>query len=286
VTNLMKRVYQHFAATLMAGLFFGPSALAEAASQDPFLACDQAAAHAEAEWHLPIGLLAAIGAVESGRGGLGSALPVAWPWSINVDGRGSTLHDKASAIATTHALRAEGQKYIDVGCFQVDLFYHPEAFATLEVAFDPDANARAAAQILTEAWLRLGSWETAIAVYHSASPIRGARYLRRVQMVWPWARTRSHFATDGNGAVSALALSEAAQNVRVINADNPHGLVPSDLPRVVGPGESTAALQWTDIPPQNLPSVLAPCARQWRVADFARSARQWVLPNANSSPAG
>ena len=35
-------------------------------------------------------------------------------------------------------------KVIDVGCFQVDLFYHPYAFTSLEEAFDPDANARAA----------------------------------------------------------------------------------------------------------------------------------------------
>jgi hypothetical protein len=40
---------------------------------------------------------------------------------------------------------------------------------------DPAALSRVdATGILTNAWLRFGSWETAIAHYHFASPIRGA----------------------------------------------------------------------------------------------------------------
>ena len=46
------------------------------------------------------------------------------------------------------ALQLRGVRAIDVGCFQVDLFYHPCAFANLDDAFDPDANAFVAARIL------------------------------------------------------------------------------------------------------------------------------------------
>ena len=52
---------------------------------------------------------------------------------------------------------------IDVGCFQVDLYYHPLAFSSLEAAFDPEANAHAAARILTRSRSAGASWETAIA---------------------------------------------------------------------------------------------------------------------------
>jgi hypothetical protein len=128
---------------------FAPPALSEDASNDPLRACDRAAARAEAEWHLPAGLLAAIGIVESGRGGLGSALPVAWPWSINASGNAFYLSSMPAAIAAVRTLQAAGWKAIDVGCFQVDLLYHPEAFAAIETAFDPETNAQAAARILT-----------------------------------------------------------------------------------------------------------------------------------------
>ncbi len=248
---------RRLAAALAACLAFTSHVWAENLSDDPLRACDRAAAHAEAEWHLPAGLLSAIGTVESGRGGLGSAQPVPWPWSINVDGRGSYLSSEAAAIATVHALRAAGRKAVDLGCFQVDLFYHPEAFPTLEAAFDPDANARAAARILALARLNGGSWDMAIALYHSASPIRGALYLRQVQAVWPWARTRA-MAAD---TAYAVLLSPAARQVRVITAADEPAPQAAGLPRVVGPQTATAVLQWTAAPQRSLPVVLMPPPR-------------------------
>lgn len=247
---------QRLAAALAIGLAFASPAWAEDVSDDPLRACDRAAAHAEAEWHLPAGLLSAIGVVESGRSDLGSARPVAWPWSIDVDGRDSTLSSKAAAIATVRALQAAGRKVIDVGCFQVDLFYHPDAFTTLEAAFDPDANAQAAARILTLARFSVGSWDTAIALYHSATPIRGAMYLRRVQAAWPWARARSMASDDA----FAVLLSPAARQVRVITATDAPPQPAAGLPRVVGPQTATTVLQWTATPQRNLPVVLMPPA--------------------------
>jgi hypothetical protein len=77
MTIRMARVYRTIMPALFVGLLFSRSSFAEAVSDDSFRACDRAAAHVEVEWHLPAGLLSAIGTVESGRGGLGSALPVA-----------------------------------------------------------------------------------------------------------------------------------------------------------------------------------------------------------------
>ena len=66
------RPWRIFVANLLLVLAFATPTLADDASTDPLGACGRAAAHAEADWHLPAGLLAAIGTVESGRGGLGS----------------------------------------------------------------------------------------------------------------------------------------------------------------------------------------------------------------------
>ena len=110
---------------------------------------------AERDWHLPAGLLAAIGMVESGRHATAGVFPIIWPWTLNAEGRGFYQPSKAAAVGMVRALQLRGVRVIDVGCFQVDLFYHPTAFASLEEAFDPDANARAAVRILSLG--RLGS---------------------------------------------------------------------------------------------------------------------------------
>jgi hypothetical protein len=229
--------------------------LANDATGDPSHACDRAAARAEAEWHLPPGLLAAIGVIESGRGGLGSTLPVAWPWTINAGGRGLSLANKEAAIAAVRATQAAGVRAIDVGCFQVDLLFHPEAFGSLDGAFDPETNADAAARILMRSRLSGSSWETAIALYHSASPSRGQQYFRQVQAVLPRASMRSELSLNAGYIV---LLSPAAAQVRVIG---PLDVAPhqrTGMPRVLGPQASLSALQWTAEPREDLPVVLTP----------------------------
>jgi hypothetical protein len=243
------------------GVVLTSPALADDASDYPFGACDRAASRAEADWHLPAGLLAAIGTIESGRSGLGSRRPVAWPWGINAGGRSLYQPSKDAAIMTVRALRAIGLQAIDVGCFQIDLFYHPGAFITLDAAFDPDANAQAAARILTSLRLNGGSWEAAIALYHSASAIRGAQYLQQVRAVWTQARARSAVPGDDEAAAYAVLLSPAALLVRVITTTGPAGPALKEtvgLPRVVGPQDSSAVLQWAAASQQGLPVILTP----------------------------
>jgi hypothetical protein len=240
---------------LVLGLALPALGRANDATDDPRYACDRAAKRAEAEWHLPAGLLAAIGVVESGRSGLGGTLPIAWPWSVNAGGRGLYFPNKAAAIADVRAFQAKGIQVIDVGCFQVDVFFHPTAFATLDAAFDPEANAQAAARILTESRLSGNSWETAVALYHSASSVQGGQYLRQVKAVWPRASARSELAQR---AGYIALLSPAAKQVRIIV---PSGSIPqpvAGMPRVLEPQSSAAVVQWTAASGKDLPVVLTP----------------------------
>jgi hypothetical protein len=238
------------------GLTLSTPSSADDTMSDPRHACDRAAKRAEAEWHLPPGLLAAIGVVESGRSGLGSTRPLAWPWTINAAGRGLLLVNKEAAIAAVRASQATGTRTIDVGCFQVDLLFHPEAFASLVAAFDPETNADAAARILTRSHLGSSSWESAIALYHSASPARGQQYLREVEAVWPLANARSAADTEAGYAVF---LSQGAGQVQsaarwlVLREQTRTG-----LPHVLGPQTMSGVVQWTAEPRQDLPVVLTP----------------------------
>jgi soluble lytic murein transglycosylase-like protein len=233
---------------------FAARALADEAANDPLGACDRAAIHAEADWQLPAGLLAAIATVESGRSDLGRSLPVAWPWSINAAGRGFYPPSKAAAVATVRELQDAGLQIIDVGCFQVDLYYHPEAFITLDAAFDPETNAQAAARILTDSWSSGGSWEAAIGLYHSATAALGAHYRQQVLAVWPGARTRSGAAAAAGPEAHAVLLSPAAGRVRIITPTDEAVAPAADVPTAQDTG---AVLQWVAAP-QPLPVILVP----------------------------
>lgn len=138
--------------------------------------CEAAAQEAERAYAVPPGLLRAIGVVESGRRDPTTGRLAPWPWSLNAEGRGQSLASAAEALAAVRQLQAGGVVSIDVGCFQVNLLHHKGAFATLEAGFDPGANADYAARFLLQLRARTGSWEGAVAAYHSSIPERGAAY--------------------------------------------------------------------------------------------------------------
>jgi hypothetical protein len=146
-------------------------------------ACYDAALDAESKMGLPRGLLLAIGQVESGRLDPAAGHPTAWPWTINTAGEGRLFGSLGDALTETRALLEHGITSVDVGCFQINLFHHPHAFASLEESFDPRANANYAARFLQELRTRTGSWEDAIAAYHSSTPERGEPYRDRVEAV-------------------------------------------------------------------------------------------------------
>jgi hypothetical protein len=151
---------------------------------DPGMQCRAAIRAAERAANIPSQLMAAIARVESGRRGPdGTVNP--WPWSINAEGTDHVYDSMAEAIAGVRALQAQGVRSIDVGCMQVNLMYHPDAFATLEQGFDPVANANYAAKFLKELYATTGNWERATAWYHSAEPERGGNYERMVAGVLP-----------------------------------------------------------------------------------------------------
>jgi hypothetical protein len=92
-----------------------------------------------------------------------------------------------------------------VGCFQVNLQYHPTAFSTLEEAFDPASNARAAGDFLQELRGIAASWDDAVGRYHSADPSLGIPYMRQVLASW-----------HGGPLMPSAPISQVASLVRVI----------------------------------------------------------------------
>jgi len=118
--------------------------------------CRSAVAAAERGSGIPAHLLAAIARVESGRRDPGSGTVHPWPWSVNAEGQGFFYETKAQAVAAVRAMQSRGVQSIDVGCAQINLMHHPDAFPSLEVAFDPVANTRYAARFLKELFAQTG----------------------------------------------------------------------------------------------------------------------------------
>jgi len=146
---------------------------------------------------MPDQLMAAIGHVESGRrDAQGVVQP--WPWTINAEGVGQMFDTKAEAVAAVRALQAKGVQSIDVGCMQVNLMFHPTAFASLDQAFDPVTNANYAARFLKELYAQTQSWTQATALYHSATPDLGAEYQRKVAAVLPEEQRQPRTAMPAN----------------------------------------------------------------------------------------
>ena len=168
----------------------------------PFTMCRTAISAAERLTGVPDRLMQAIGVVESGRRDANGTVS-AWPWTINAEGVGSFFASKAEAIAAVTALRARGVRSIDVGCMQVNLMYHADAFASLEEAFDPGANARYAGRFLQSLWAKTGSWPGAAAGYHSLTPEIGADYGRKVVALWTKPAPQT---PDADGAIRQAGL--------------------------------------------------------------------------------
>ena len=139
---------------------------------------------AEVKHGTPPGLLAAIARTESGRPVQGMPGLQPWPWAINADGQAFYGADKAAAVAWARAAQARGVKYMDVGCAQVNLWFHPGAFRDLDEAFDPGANADYAARFLSRlAGEADGNWYAATGHYHSRTPALAADYRERVAAI-------------------------------------------------------------------------------------------------------
>ncbi|MBW8269347.1 lytic transglycosylase domain-containing protein [Caldovatus aquaticus] len=209
---------------------------------DPAQQCRAAIQAAERSHNLPPQLLQAIARVESGRRDPATGAVSPWPWTVNAEGQGRHFDTREEAIAHVRQLQARGVRLIDVGCLQINLHHHPRAFASLEEAFDPAANARYAARFLNELYAARRDWTWAAAHYHSQTPELAEAYRGRVLAAWPAEQRRPYTIRDemayawaqaggarAGGARSALAsvASGAAVRDRMSATEGPAGGAPN-----------------------------------------------------------
>lgn len=175
--------------------------------------CGPIVAATERAQGIPARLLTAISLAESGRRDDDSREIIAWPWTINAEGEGRFFATKAAAIAAVKKLRARGVTSIDVGCMQVNLHHHPDAFASLDDAFDPEHNVAYAAQFLKELKDDTRSWTMAIGYYHSTTRALNMPYRNKVYRLWADVR-REDAAKKRAEVIEAYLERRAAAEAR------------------------------------------------------------------------
>lgn len=191
---------------VLAALLLAPASVAAQSG----LTCRQAIEVAEREFNLPPRLLAAIARVESGRRDAATGQVDPYPWTINAEGRGSTYPSKAAGIAAVREMQGGGMRSIDVGCMQINMRHHPNAFSSLEEAFEPLSNARYAASFLRNLMAEKQDWQQAAASYHSRNPEFAVPYLNRVLAAWEQEKRAPQTTPIEVAAVAAPAPAAVA----------------------------------------------------------------------------
>ena len=197
-----------------AALFFAlvagePAGAAAKAGADPAAGlCRDAIAAAERAKRIPQQLLSAIALAESGRWDNGRRVSDPWPWTVTSGARSRYLPTRRAAIAEFRRLKAAGVRNIDVGCMQINLHYHADAFDSLEAAFDPATNVAYGAAFLKGLHDARRSWSVAVAHYHSTTQRLNVRYRKKVYHLWRLERRRA--AAEHRHAVMAAHRAKRA----------------------------------------------------------------------------
>ncbi len=151
---------------------------------DDTLLCLKEAVRLEKRERIRPNLLSAIALVESGRYFKQYPTGIPWPWTVTAEGKGTFYDSKEEALAAVRALMEKGVENIDVGCMQINLKYHPDAFDSLEDAFSPSKNVAYAADFLKRNYQETKSWGEAATRYHSRNVRKAFKYEDKLLETW------------------------------------------------------------------------------------------------------
>lgn len=126
--------------------------------------------------NVPKKLLTKIAKVESGFG----PHRAPWPWSIHIQGKSYYFKNQSAAALYIKQLLALGIKNFDVGCMQINYFWHQDKVRTPQELLNPLKNTLIAAQFLVSLKTQHHIWLKAVAHYHSSNPQKGLAYAKLV----------------------------------------------------------------------------------------------------------
>jgi soluble lytic murein transglycosylase-like protein len=182
---------------ILAALFICNAAVADVRAGDA-RPCEREMARAAQLYGIPLGILYAVGLTETGRRG------ALYPYALGAEGQTVFAKNKEDAMASFEAMRHRGVKLIDLGCMQINHYYHGEKFDSVQAMFDPAKNVDYAARFLKELKQREGNWTMAVARYNAGPSNQPAQKRYVCHIV-------AHLVSSGFGAWTEKARSFCQQ---------------------------------------------------------------------------
>lgn len=174
---------------LLTFLTLSVSSFASYAKTDPEMMesqkCSNIFSYFEKRHNIPQDTLYSISLRETQKAHSKHKIGITWPWTVTVNpsGKGYHFKTKTEAIKFAKEQLKIGKKSIDVGCMQINLKYHPDAFDSVEQALSPQNNVAYGAKFLKEKYKQHGDWQKAIGAYHSSSSDKASIYNAMVKKI-------------------------------------------------------------------------------------------------------
>lgn len=155
--------------------------------------CTQAIETITQKQPIPKDVLTAVALTETGTAKKGKLEP--YPWAINVQGKGFLFATKQQAITAAKMYLAQGITSFDVGCMQLNWYWHKDKFDNvLEKAFDPHTNITVGANYILEHYQTYKNWHKAVGRYHSGTEKFAKIYREKYAVNLKIAQNQNTFA--------------------------------------------------------------------------------------------
>lgn len=125
-------------------------------------------------YKIPTGLLKAISKVESEYN----------PLALNDGLKQHNFKTRKDALERISYLREIGKTNFDIGCMQINYYWHGNNFASIDAMLDVTENVRYAASLIHSLYKTHGNWQAAVRHYHSSDPKFYKLYSKKIALAW------------------------------------------------------------------------------------------------------
>lgn len=125
-------------------------------------------------YKIPTGLLKAVSKVESQYN----------PLALNDSLKQHRFKTKEEVLERISHLISLGKTNFDVGCMQINYYWHAKNFASIEEMLDVTGNVRYAASLIHGLYKTHGNWQLAVRYYHSYEPSIHKQYSKKIALAW------------------------------------------------------------------------------------------------------
>ena len=163
--------------------------------------------------NIPKNLLLSIALTESGKKINGNFIP--WPWTINTKGKGEFFKNKNQVIARVKDNLKNRKNNFDLGCMQINYYYHGSKFINIEEMLDPSKNVLYSGKFIIYLKKKHKNWKEAISRYHSNTPWRKKMYFSKVMNNWAFLEkniTNEQIALSRSNKKNKIKLTSNSQD--------------------------------------------------------------------------